>query len=677
MAQALKTPGVYIKEENAFPGSVVEVATAIPAFIGYTETASRNGKSLKNIPTRINSFAEYVELFGRGFSPKFKVVDGSATSNTPSTEQNKPDENVIREAIKTKIKETFGGSIIEGEPNPDNKPEILSKAIDNVWKFILGKNVTDQTPDEEINVLIIEALEQEFDVNIFTTEEIKNKETKEKIKSEIKNLFNNSIIEGEDNPDSKKVISNNTVNTVLEMVLSKVKDGTSEADAISEAIEEKFDGKSSDVGGDLKPAESDSGSKFTIGNKAFSIEIENKQKLLFFKSIKLFFSNGGGTCFIVSVGTYEDLKKNEIKQDELLGGLEKLLKEQEPTLVVIPEAVLLGANCYEVYKQVLMHCGKMQNRFAIFDLHDGDMENDETQNSNVSRFREGIGSDNLSYGAVYYPWLDTNVIQKDEVTFKNLDDLVDLSEILPETIAKTFVKENKEKSSAENDPAKKKNLEDNYHLGLIATSPTYSALLDEIRYMMNKMPAAPAMAGKYTAVDNSRGVWKAPANVSLNSVVKPMVNITHDDQENLNVDAVSGKSINAIRTFPGVGTLVWGGRTLNGNSLDWQYINVRRTIIMLEQSIKLALRSYVFEPNDANTWITVKSMIVNFLTEKWKQGALAGSSPEDAFDVQIGLGATMTGLDILQGKMLVSVKLAIVRPAEFIVVTFQQQMQKS
>ena len=211
----------------------------------------------------------------------------------------------------------------------------------------------------------------------------------------------------------------------------------------------------------------------------------------------------------------------------------------------------------------------------------------------------------------------------------------------------------------------------------MATSPTYSALLDEIRAVINLLPAAPAMAGIYTMVDNNRGVWKSPANVGLNSVVKPVVNITHDQQEDLNINAISGKSINAIRTFPGVGTLVWGARTLDGNSLDWRYINVRRTMIMLEQSIKLALRAYVFEPNDANTWVTVKSLIINYLTEKWKQGALAGSSPDDAFDVQIGLGSTMTSLDILEGKMLITVKLAIVRPAEFIVVTFEQQMQKS
>ena len=98
---------------------------------------------------------------------------------------------------------------------------------------------------------------------------------------------------------------------------------------------------------------------------------------------------------------------------------------------------------------------------------------------------------------------------------------------------------------------------------------------------------------------------------------------------------------------------------------------------MIEQSLKLATRAYVFEPNDANTWVTVKSMMTNFLLNLWKQGALAGSVPEQAFDVQVGLGSTMTPNDILDGKMLIMVKVAIVRPAEFIVITFQQQMQQS
>jgi phage tail sheath protein FI len=177
-------------------------------------------------------------------------------------------------------------------------------------------------------------------------------------------------------------------------------------------------------------------------------------------------------------------------------------------------------------------------------------------------------------------------------------------------------------------------------------------------------------------VDNSRGVWKAPANVSLNRVISPAVNISGDEQQELNVSA-DGKSVNAIRTFIGEGVLIWGARTLDGNSLDWRYINIRRTVIMLEESLKLALKAYVFEPNDSGTWVTIKSMIVNFLTGIWKQGGLAGATPDDAFSVSIGLGNSMTPEDVLNGILRVTVLVAVSRPAEFIEITFQQQMQKS
>jgi phage tail sheath protein FI len=190
------------------------------------------------------------------------------------------------------------------------------------------------------------------------------------------------------------------------------------------------------------------------------------------------------------------------------------------------------------------------------------------------------------------------------------------------------------------------------------------------------MPPSAAMAGIYTMVDNSRGVWKAPANVSMNAVVSPAVDVTHDAQEDLNV-STCGKSINAIRSFIGEGVLVWGARTLDGNSLDWRYINVRRTMIMLEESIRLSAKAYVFEPNTENTWVTVKSVIANFLTGIWKRGGLAGAVPDDAFSVHVGLGETMTAEDILEGILRVTVLVAISRPAEFIEITFQQQMQKS
>nr|DAT19726.1 MAG TPA: tail sheath protein [Caudoviricetes sp.] len=184
------------------------------------------------------------------------------------------------------------------------------------------------------------------------------------------------------------------------------------------------------------------------------------------------------------------------------------------------------------------------------------------------------------------------------------------------------------------------------------------------------------MAGIYAMVDNTRGVWKAPANVSLNYVNSPTETISDLEQEDLNMP-MNGKAINAIRTFPGEGIKVWGARTLDGNSQDWRYINVRRTMLFIEESVKNAAKAYVFEPNVSNTWLNMKSMIGSFLNGVWKQGGLAGSVPEDAYSVQVGLGETMTQDDVLNGIMRITVLVAITRPAEFIEITFQQQVQKS
>jgi hypothetical protein len=194
-----------------------------------------------------------------------------------------------------------------------------------------------------------------------------------------------------------------------------------------------------------------------------------------------------------------------------------------------------------------------------------------------------------------------------------------------------------------------------------------------MREVLYVLPPAGAMAGIYALVDNTVGVFKAPANGSVSSVTSPTVNINAEEQEDLNLP-LSGKAINAIRPFVGKGTLVWGARTLDGNSGDWRYINVRRTMIMLEQSIKFACEPYVFRPNDTNTWLAVRTMCSNFLRSQWQMGALVGSSEAEAFEVECGLGTTMTPQDVLDGYMRVSIKVAISRPAEFIVITFQQKM---
>lgn len=100
-------------------------------------------------------------------------------------------------------------------------------------------------------------------------------------------------------------------------------------------------------------------------------------------------------------------------------------------------------------------------------------------------------------------------------------------------------------------------------------------------------------------------------------------------------------------------------------------------MLFIEESVKNAAKAYVFEPNISNTWLNMKSMIGSFLNGVWKQGGLAGSVPEDAYSVQVGLGETMTQDDVLNGIMRITVLVAITRPAEFIEITFQQQVQKS
>ncbi|TND08155.1 MAG: hypothetical protein FD123_2549 [Bacteroidetes bacterium] len=218
--------------------------------------------------------------------------------------------------------------------------------------------------------------------------------------------------------------------------------------------------------------------------------------------------------------------------------------------------------------------------------------------------------------------------------------------------------------------------------GVSATSvPRNLTLYNQIRTMLDAytvtLSPSATMAGIYASVDRTRGVWKAPANVSINLVTSPKVLVNVDDNGLLNVDATSGKSINAIRTFAGKGTLVWGARTLAGNDNEWRYVNVRRLFIMAEESIKKATEFLVFEPNDANTWATTKSLINNFLTNLWRDGALAGAKPEQAFFVKVGLNETMSAQDILEGKMIVQVGMAAVRPAEFIILQFMHKLQES
>ncbi len=264
----------------------------------------------------------------------------------------------------------------------------------------------------------------------------------------------------------------------------------------------------------------------------------------------------------------------------------------------------------------------------------------------------GIGVNNSKYGAVYGPQLET--------IFNYLYDEKDVKVIFSRNGATKEI--TLDALGPNNRPT-----EDGEFF------PLAKSALDRMPVIL---PAAPLVVGVYASVDNDRGVWKAPANVSLNSVIKPTIKISHEDQEELNVHT-TGKSINAIRSFTGKGTLVWGARTLAGNSNEWRYVSVRRFFNMVEESVKKATEQFVFEPNDANTWTKVKAMIENFLVLQWRAGALQGAKPEQSFYVSVGLNETMTALDILEGRMIVEIGMAVVRPAEFIILQFSHKMVES
>jgi uncharacterized protein len=215
---------------------------------------------------------------------------------------------------------------------------------------------------------------------------------------------------------------------------------------------------------------------------------------------------------------------------------------------------------------------------------------------------------------------------------------------------------------------------------IVAYSPDpvmYRSVEAAIAKTTIELSPSAAMAGIYCTTDRDRGVWKAPANISLSNVIQPTVLLNDADQGGLNVDPASGKSINVIRQFSGKGNVVWGARTLAGNDNEWRYVNVRRLFNFAEESIKKATEVVVFDPNDRNTWNRVRALISNFLTNLWRDGGLVGATPEQAFFVRVGLGETMTEDDILNGRLVVAVGLAASRPAEFIELRFSHMLQQS
>lgn len=434
-----------------------------------------------------------------------------------------------------------------------------------------------------------------------------------------------------------------------------------------------------------QPGKPAAGDYITIGEKFYSILPDPGTIYYLYNSIRLFYRNGGGDAYIVAVGGYgppagkpletpgTQIINPNVRLDDLTRGLALLKNEQAPTLYICPEATLLPRNDNAALMQAMLRQAReMQTAVCLLDIIGGKNPDPVLYTRDIENFRDAVGNTGLDYGASYYPFVGTDIMQSGDIDFTNLfgGDAKQLEPLLnppsaPNEAAGRILK------MIETPPA---NPMSNSRLqaALLTASPSYTQIINHILADANILPASGAMAGVYTVNDNTEGVWNAPANTGIVGAVDLPIHLSDSQQANLNVDAVSGKSVNAIRVFNGLGILVWGARTLDGNSQDWRYVSVRRTVTFLEQSIKLAARAFIFAPNDANTWATVKSMINSFLTGVWEKGGLQGATAADAFQVDIGLGTTMTGEDLLNGILRITIKVAVTHPAEFIVMTVEQ-----
>ncbi len=456
---------------------------------------------------------------------------------------------------------------------------------------------------------------------------------------------------------------------------------------------------------------------------------------LMYYGVDLYFKNGGGPCYIVSTGNYE----GGIVPAELSAGLTALEKKDEPTIILFTEAVNLSTegDYYALCNDVLAQCNKLGDRFGIFDVLDGETGVDNFRNSirnETEYLKYGAAYTPYLLTSITHAYCDSGVtvtgsqlagyqtnanginvvyegadpIAKEVVIALTGSDAIDFeiaSGVLTITLLpggafpaeiKTAWDEWKKTGNASgfeisvagdgteiiaNAVASPNGMlaADAVTLQGLETANTtiYNNVSAALSAEKVTLPPATAMAGVYATTDRNRGVWKAPANASVVSVAEPTQKITSEEQENLNVDTTAGKSINAIRMFTGKGTLVWGARTLAGNDNEWRYVSVRRLFNTVEESCKKSTEFAVFEPNDANTWLKVKSTIDSYLYGLWQQGALAGSTPEEAYFVNVGLGKTMTSQDILEGRMIVEIGVAAVRPAEFIILRFSHKLQES
>lgn len=661
----MKTPGVYILEKSAFPNSVVEVATAVPAFIGYTEMAMDNTTPLLNKPWRITSMTEFHNFFGYGPTPQFTVINQDTTkaanydSSAPSTECldviASPEDSYhiyLPKAFYTLYYNILlfyanggGPCYIVSVGNYQTSPS-SQHIIDGIEPLIKEQEPTMVVIPEAVNFPSEECIKIQQAMLMHCGDKMKNRFA-------ILDIWKGVDLEhqGKAVKDFRENIGSNYLSYCASyfpwIETSILTEQNLEYKNLKWALYEESQKET------VKWPDSIKGIIKEHYIKQWNRVYEEAKQLLIGEIINKLTTDLNTeitkNTFTEAVNKLfpKDTDDNP-KKPEMLTPAEKDKIIKDSLKIKEVQAIL---TTYQDEVNKIKPSGKKESILSSFPISfqkelskllTPDTLNDPLL-SEVKKLLESIYTNQVTMAVA--PLLNEKI---DEIKLPTLQETLD------------FI----DRSSAE------------LHSILAQNWSVYKNILATVKNRLNLLPPSAAMAGIYTMIDNSRGVWKAPANVSINNVVKPSCNITQDDQEDLNVP-LSGKAVNAIRFFTGEGIKIWGARTMDGNSLDWRYINVRRTMIFLEESIKNAARAYVFEPNVAGTWINMKGMIENFLRGIWKRGGLAGATPEDAFSVHVGLGDTMTPDDILEGILRITVLIAISHPAEFIEITFQQQMQKS
>ena len=700
MATTYKTPGVYIEEIVKFPPSVAQVETAIPAFIGYTEKATNKIKGdLKLVPTRITSLLDYEKFFGTA-KPETTisvtvndVVDNGTTTRSIVVNQPSSRQPFLMYYSMQLFFANGGGScyIISVGRYGDDLDDTDTKVTSINDSSLLKKGLLELEKMDEPTLILFPDATQVTSIT----------------KTDFYGLYNDALNQCKKLQDRFTIIdtlsydaSSPTDTNVHDLrgIISSEKDtlkyGAAYYPHLETILDYRYNASEIKINHFTSPAPdamstvlSDlAGSKTAITpiiDKLKTVPVTNDNltgsiaAVLNFIESPAGFDNPGAGDFSVAKNTLFIPLLETLTTDltNLIGEKEKIKKaakaaiasdeEDQTTRDAITAALKSLTDLFELPNTI------ESVKTNLADLL-GKAKAANTQAKVTANIKGAAGVTTVlsEIPKILHFTTPSSIlglpaaITFDVDLFKTIISVIDGI-----TAAVTAAKPKDTNNGAMN----------GRFLGDITglDNATYNKILAEISNLSITLPPSSAIAGIYARVDGDRGVWKAPANVSLNYVISPTVKITNNIQDGLNVDTIAGKSINAIRTFTGKGTLVWGSRTLAGNDNEWRYVPVRRFFNMAEESIKKATEQFVFEPNDANTWVRVRAMIENFLILQWRAGALAGAKPDQAFYVRVGLGQTMSAIDILEGRMIIEIGMAVVRPAEFIILRFSHKMQES